>query len=501
MKKSIILSIIACCAAFTSCNMDEMPSTSIPTDESILTVKDCQPFSNMLHAEWRGYVQNAYSMDALVQSGLLTATADYGNTYGYFYRWAFEITDGAFSGCWADNYYIIANANHLIKGGQNILANDAELSENDKAYINHYVGQAYFSRAYAYFELALHYCKNYDPASAGSDYGIPLVTEYAPSSDYSKYPGRSSLKETFDFIVKDLEQASNLVGIQGEAQSAYITLDVVEALKARVYLEMEDYQNAAAAAQGLINSKRYTLISDGDAYKKMWLNDVGTEAIWQFAMSKTETGSNALGSSFMGIVDKLPRPSYLPVKSVLNLYDKENDIRYDAYFTTGLIDRQVGDDIEVTYCSKWPGNPELYEGKSNNVNKLKAFRISEMYLIAAEAYAMLNQEDKASEMLNELKKIRIKGWTETVYNGAALMQEIQDERVRELFAEGNRLFDMKRWKIGMKRSSSDAQRDDYLPALGTDIEKEATDNRWVWPIPKDEMDSNPQLKGQQNPGY
>lgn len=144
MKKSIILSIIACCAAFTSCNMDEMPSTSIPTDESILTVKDCQAFSNMLHAEWRGYVQNAYSMDALVQSGLLTATADYGNTYGYFYRWAFEITDGAFSGCWADNYYIIANANHLIKGGQNILANDTELSENDKAYINHYVGQAYF---------------------------------------------------------------------------------------------------------------------------------------------------------------------------------------------------------------------------------------------------------------------------------------------------------------------------------------------------------------------
>ncbi len=140
MKKSIILSIIACCAAFTSCNMDEMPSTSIPTDESILTVKDCQAFSNMLHAEWRGYVQNAYSMDALVQSGLLTATADYGNTYGYFYRWAFEITDGAFLGCWADNYYIIANANHLIKGGQNILANDAELSENDKAYINHYVG-------------------------------------------------------------------------------------------------------------------------------------------------------------------------------------------------------------------------------------------------------------------------------------------------------------------------------------------------------------------------
>ena len=454
MKKSIILSIIACCAAFTSCNMDEMPSTSIPTDESILTVKDCQAFSNMLHAEWRGYVQNAYSMDALVQSGLLTATADYGNTYGYFYRWAFEITDGAFSGCWADNYYIIANANHLIKGGQNILANDAELSENDKAYINHYVGQAYFSRAYAYFELALHYCKNYDPASAGSDYGIPLVTEYAPSSDYSKYPGRSSLKETFDFIVKDLEQASNLVGIQGEAQSAYITLDVVEALKARVYLEMEDYQNAAAAAQGLINSKRYTLISDGDAYKKMWLNDVGTEAIWQFAMSKTETGSNALGSSFMGIVDKLPRPSYLPVKSVLNLYDKENDIRYDAYFTTGLIDRQVGDDIEVTYCSKWPGNPELYEGKSNNVNKLKAFRISEMYLIAAESGFNAHKE-VAIGLLEELRKNRgIAGEISTTITYDNFVKELTKEARREFIGEGQLFYWYKRLGLPVDQGST-----------------------------------------------
>ena len=44
-------------------------------------------------------------------------------------------------------------------------------------------------------------------------------------------------------------------------------------------------------------------------------------------MSKTETGSNALGSSFMGIVDKLPRPSYLPVKSVLNFQVGNNNYK------------------------------------------------------------------------------------------------------------------------------------------------------------------------------
>lgn len=53
----------------------------------------------------------------------------------------------------------------------------------------------------------------------------------------------------------------------------------------------------------------------------------------------------------------------------------------------------------------------FYDGKSSNVNKTKAFRISEMYLIAAEAYAMSGDAANASEILNELKAARIKGGT------------------------------------------------------------------------------------------
>ena len=77
------------------------------------------------------------------------------------------------------------------------------------------------------------------------------------------------------------------------------------------------------------------------------------------------------------------------------------------------------------YCAKWPGNPDFYDGKSSNVNKTKAFRISEMYLIAAEAYAMSGDAANASEILNELKAARIKGWNDKAYSGDALMKEIQ----------------------------------------------------------------------------
>ena len=78
-------------------------------------------------------------------------------------------------------------------------------------------------------------------------------------------------------------------------------------MKARIALEKEDYQTAISTATALINSGTYPLMTDGDAYADMWLHDNGTEAIWQFAMVKAkETGSNALGSAFSGIIDKLP---------------------------------------------------------------------------------------------------------------------------------------------------------------------------------------------------
>ena len=142
MNKKYILSLLAC-AAFTACDMDLTPETSISTGESVQSVLDCQKYSNLIHGEWRGYIQGTYDMDALVQSGLITATADYGNTYGAFYRWDYTISDGAFSGCWADNYNYIANANVLLKGGQALL--DANtLSDSERAQVSLYMGHASF---------------------------------------------------------------------------------------------------------------------------------------------------------------------------------------------------------------------------------------------------------------------------------------------------------------------------------------------------------------------
>lgn len=107
--------------------------------------------------------------------------------------------------------------------------------------------------------------------------------------------------------------------------------------------------------------------------------------------------------------------------------------------------------------------------------------------------------------MNALKKSRIASYTEKEFNSAnLLMVEVQDERHKELVGEGFRLVDLKRWGQGVNRNNG--YQDAALTLLPgaeqtTALDKAANDFRMVWPIPKSETDSNPQIKDQQNPGY
>ncbi len=140
------------------------------------------------------------------------------------------------------------------------------------------------------------------------------------------------------------------------------------------------------------------------------------------------------------------------------------------------------------------------------MNQPKPFRIAEMYLIATEANAKIGTAaavKKGNDALNALKKARIEGWTDATYDQEALLNEIMNERERELVGEGYRLMDLKRWGKGVKRGKPQSKGLVLFPGqASTDgLDKLMDDQRMLWPIPKTEMDANPQLAGQQNPGY
>ena len=146
-------------------------------------------------------------------------------------------------------------------------------------------------------------------------------------------------------------------------------------------------------------------------------------------------------------------------------------------------------------CNKFAGNPTLQASTatvSSFINKIKLYRIAEQYLIAAEAYAMNGDATLANKYYNDLRKARIANYVEETYGGNELINAIREERVRELVAEGFRFNDIKRYGTGFSRSAP--QNWDITTSTGADVTIQASNYKFLWPIPQNEIDAKPQIK-------
>lgn len=495
----IYLFLLASLFAATSCNLDKFPDNAIDTEHAMESVADCENFRSGLYAGMKYCFTGSYVYGPELQTDLYHAVLNFGGFGSALYTYSVLANESICRSAWFGLYSYIANANFLIEGTQKLLGNGT-LGDADAAKVWQYYGEACYVRAHMYYLLTQYFCEDYEPATAGEVYGIPVVLKYAPTADATKYPARGTLAATYEQILADLGEAEKYITEPGKPNSAYITTDVVTALQARVALTMHDYNTAFNKAKSLIDDGVYPLMSDARAYAEGWVNDDLTETIWQPVM----TDQTDVGNSFSYFINNMTgtagdeNPQFVPEDWVLRLYDRTNDIRYAAYFSERNIHMPVTG--RLTLMVKYPGNPKLYSGKSNYVNQPKVFRISEMYLIAAEAAANRpGQEAVASYYLNELKGKRIAGWYERSWSGQALTEEIQEERVRELFGEGHRMNDIKRWHIGFARS---AGQDPTLLAPGANyvsLARRADDPFFLWPIPTDEVQANPQIE--QNPAY
>lgn len=499
----------------TSCDMEKYPYDSLEESTYMTTLNDFANARVGLYSYYRSLTTGGYILTPEIQCDDFHAVAGFSNSYGSQYRWDFQPSDGNVESIWSSYYGHISRANYFIDSYQAAVKGEkGEFTAEDLEVLGAYAAEAYFTRAYDYLHLAGYFCAAYDAQTADNVWGVPLQTTYAPSSDASTYPGRASLKATYELIMSDLTKAEELVNpalILSKEHKAinYITKDVVVALKARAALQMQDYATAAEAATSLIAEGKYPLINTVEDFTNMWVFDEGTEVMWKIYMSPDELGS-ATGTTFWGQYkpdSAQMQMDYVPSQKLVDLY-ADADIRFPAFFAPFKLTVSTGASDWLWVFNKYPGNPEL--NASLNVdqhftNMSKPFRIAEQYLIAAEAYLGLNDLANAGAYLNQLMTSRIAGFQNATYNDATiLMNAIKDERHRELVGEGFRLTDLKRWGMGVKRENA-AQVNDLVLYPGaettTGLSKEANDPRMLWPIPKAEMDVNPQLKGQQNPGY
>lgn len=511
--KKVFLSILIAGALFTSCDMNELPAGTLSDETAIQTEKDAMKFRNGIYNSIRSLTGGGYIAYPDIQADLFIGTVVNGNRIGPISAGNINSSTQEFASFWSGPYSSIADVNYFLPKVESLMA-AAGISDADRISLQRYRGEAHWARAFFYYFLADHYCNSYnvgDPNAANT--GVPLITEYKPTGDYTHYKGRSTLAETFALVERDLEQAySDLEayeksGVDGAtanlaSNASYLSTYTVLALQARVALLKGDYDTAIAKAEKVISGP-YEL-SDYDEYLNMWVTDAGKELIFvpygdsKQGPSVPSTGSAWL-SNFEGVID------YVPSSDVLGLYSEE-DVRNYSFFDYFELKNEGQGTMAMSFI-KFPGNPVFNTGSDNAFkNKPKPFRLSEMYLIVAEAAAAKgNATDKANAALNAIRKARIEGYNDQSLSGTTLINEIRMERAKELIGEGFRISDLRRWGLGFTRPVNYSGYLSDLPSVlipsSVETVYQAGDYRYVLPIPVGEMDSNPQLKGHQNPGY
>ena len=502
--KKIILSLAVLALALTSCNLDEQSHTTIPQD-GIKSLDNAEGWMRYEYIYMRALTAGSYIYTQEIAADFFNPSLDYGNREGSEYRWDWN-SGAPFVDIWGSAYSAINHACLVIE----------ELGKWDKSALdgdelkrfNKILGVAHFTKAYFGLRLLEFYAPVYN-ASNKDKYGIMLVDLSRPSGDITSYPGRSTVEESYAWVLNEANEAeSYLGGFPGVVGSEELTIDAVRAFKARLALYMGKWDEAITLSTSLVDAGNYPLCETQAEMTALWTNDSGQECIVQlFSNSDSTPSSN--DPSYVGYnpSNDQYRPDWIPNKWVASSLFSTDDLRATTWLKKGLkVTVSIGTASGMTLIDKFPGNSTLASSSTAHLNKIKLFRVAEQYLIAAEAFAKKGGADAAAcQYLNKLGQKRIPSFHDLTLTGDALMEYIKEERAREFICEGFRWFDLKRWGEGMA-ARPDPQLKAIIhtsgsngPALNLAIS--ATDHRWVAPIPVDELAANPQIRNQQNPGY
>lgn len=469
--------------------LDKYPTGSINQNEAIRNLKDANAAMYGVYATWNsdGLYSGHLTLLPDIQCDFAYSVIGFSNQRGTVYGWNIIAKDEYTYMVYASLYKIISDVNFLLDNSENI-----ELKEGEQAELDNILGEAYFSRALAYSELVKLFCQPYKSGQTDQQAGVSIWDHFVAGK-----PARSSLSACYTHIFDDLKEANRLLTYD-KADAVRITRGALDALYARLYLYMGNWEEAAKAASRVIDNTNYQLAegytesvtdpSETD-FNRMWEYDKSDEIIWKLEYT-VNTLAGSLGLPFCGTTGNQLKVEFAPANAVVELYD-ENDIRRKVYFKTGNVN---GSNMPVIV--KYPGNPDLQPTVTQHIycNMPKVFRLAEMYLIRAEAYACNNEANLANQDLKTLRAKRIRGYEHQTLNGNLLLQEIRKERIRELYMEGHRLYDLKRYGEGFTRKS---QPQSISPEDRLNITP--THHNFIWPIPSHEMDANRNMT--QNPGY
>lgn len=466
-------------ASCTDSFLDKEPSASITTEEAITSVADVKvAIEGMYSLMASTYYYNASMFlygDVKGDDMQPTWWASGRSAYP-FYTFEHSAAVPNAGGLWGRPYYIIRNAWNIVK------AIDSGEMDASASELNDYRGQALAAIALCHFDMLR--CYGYPYAKdGGKSWGVPIVDH---AIGFDEYPDRNTVAECFDFIIKTLQEAIPLLSTN--KNNGHINAYAARALLSRVYLYCERNKEAFDTASQLIeelwSNGQYYLASNENYIAQFALNNkFSSEALFQIANTTTSNpGRDGLSYlmhwwGYAAVVltddfgDFLKRDPYDVRRQIMTTYQDGGDLLY------------------YNLLLKYPGTAENVPSFENNYTVI---RLSEVYLIAAEAAQKLGSAytDAGLRYLNTI----VQRGNPNNYVEAAdfTLDRVLDERRKELVGEGHRYFDLLRnGKTIVRRGGKHT--------LGAPEEINWDYFKCVLPIAKTQFEFNPDMP--QNPGY
>ena len=471
MSLSIIMMVGASCGEDF---LDLNNPLAVTTEVFLSTVDDFEAamvggYDHMQLTDWYGRYMLLIP-DIMGRDAKQNASANRGAAWAQF-QGAPTTTQNENREFWAEIYEGIGNMNLLINS-------DFEPSEASQDRFNQVIGEAYAYRALAHFDLVRLFAQPYNFTAGGSHLGVPVVTEF----DTEVLPERNTVAEVYAQIVSDFQQAISLIPA-GLGTKNRFTREGAQALLSRVYLYMEEYDNAAALATQVIESGIYTLV-DSAGYANQFLEGGSSEAIFEIEFAQNDNpGSEHIG----GMYKVIGYGDYLPSQDLLDILDPA-DVRSTMFALDETLDGSIyaSADGLGRRVNKFPS-----VGPLNGSDNVPVIRLSEVHLIRAEALAKTGNDGGAQADLNALRQARWADAPDVTSTGDALVMDVLDERRRELSFEGHGIFDINRNKLDLNRVDCTAPDDACFRSY--------PDDRFILAIPLQELDVNPNIV--QNPSY
>lgn len=382
-----------------------------------------------------------------------------------FSSFVLPATDGNIDIFWAGHYIMVSRSNQALENIPSIENMDETLRER-------LLGQAYFLRGLAYFNLT-NVMDN-----------VPLILE-TPKGSESFYPSNADITQEmiYDQVKSDLQEAIsrlplnyNDVSGPDQGQEGRATKGAAQSLLGTVYLYEGDYSSALPLFAEVVNSNQYELAAN---YADLFSQDPAVEranpgrVFWAEFTTSANAEFNWGGDPNVNWRQFLALTPTYSVGDFFDFFPSEflyNEMReertvdgnLDPRYHATILSYEPDEGYTTAYGQDWfergfGENDYFIKKYTNAVNGTDAFtagfnyhviRYADVLLMYAECLANTGNIPQAAQYVQQVRNRANLPDREAEFAGYTLeqfMDQMEHERIMELAIEGKRWYDIKRW--------------------------------------------------------